>query len=136
MTATLPLSPAAQVNVRRWACLTGLSPPHPGERRLLHLTPMPLTHPNRPPQSTTLQLAWSGQCWQLLSFTNADDHPDMGVARDELCMDTQQQRYWRLQSGPLPGVRLDLLEHCLAYLAQQHRQGQLLVQVERLPAHR
>ena len=122
MTDILPLSLSASVKLQRWPRLAAITPQHPGEHWLLHLTDQSSTA-TALPQTTTLHLVWNGLIWQLVSLTNASDYYNQHLSTEELCFDAERQHYWRLRAGPEPTASPALLERTLTNLHQRHRQG-------------
>ena len=133
MTDVLPLSLSASVKLQRWPRLAAITPQHPDEHWLLHLTDQSGTATPLP-QTTTLHLVWSGLIWQLVSLTNASDDYNQHHTTEELCFDAERQHYWRLQAGPEPTASPALLEQTLTSLYQRHQQGHVLIQCDPLPS--
>ena len=131
MTDILPLSLSASVKLQRWPRLAAITPQHPDEHWLLHLTDQPSTA-TALPQTTTLHLVWSGLIWQLVSLTNASDYYNQHLSTEELCFDAERQHYWRLRAGPEPTASPVLLEQTLTTLHQRHRQGHVVLQSDPL----
>lgn len=126
MTDILPLSLSASVKLQRWPRLAAITPQHPDEHWLLHLTDQPSTA-TALPQTTTLHLVWSGLIWQLVSLTNASDYYNQHLSTEELCFDAERQHYWLLRAGPEPTASPALLERTLTTLHQRHRQGHVVL---------
>lgn len=126
MTDILPLSLSASVKLQRWPRLAAITPQHPDEHWLLHLTDQPNTA-TALPQTTTLHLVWSGLIWQLVSLTNASDDYNQHHTTEELCFDAERQHYWLLRAGPEPTASPALLERTLTNLHQRHRQGHVVL---------
>ncbi|BBS15941.1 hypothetical protein [Aeromonas caviae] len=86
---------------RQWLGLVAakakIQPRHRGQRWLLHLTP---GSPHA--RTVTLHLRWTGELWQLLSLTNAEDWRTMSQPIDEICMDPKRRCFWRGQAGQVP----------------------------------
>ena len=122
MTDILPLSLSASVKLQRWPRLAAITPQHPNEHWLLHLTDQSSTA-TALPQTTTLHLVWNGQIWQLISLTNACDYYNQHLSIEELCFDAERQHYWRLRAGPEPTASPVLLGQTLTNLHQRHQQG-------------
>ena len=133
MTDILPLSLSASVKLQRWPRLAAITPQHPNEHWLLHLTDQSSTA-TALPQTTTLLLVWNGQIWQLISLTNACDYYNQHLSIEELCFDAERQHYWRLRAGPEPTASPVLLEQTLTNLHQRHQQGRVALLSNPLPS--
>ena len=70
MTDILPLSLSASVKLQRWPRLAAITPQHPNEHWLLHLTDQSSTA-TALPQTTTLHLVWNG--WLITSCRSANN---------------------------------------------------------------
>lgn len=92
----LPLSSCSRHWLSLMADNAALHPTQSGERWLLHLTP---DTPHA--KTTTMQLRWSGTHWQLLSISNAGDWPCMNRPIEELSFDSEHNRFWYCQGGPV-----------------------------------
>ena len=133
MTDILPLSLSASVKLQRWPRLAAITPQHPNEHWLLHLTDQSSTA-TALPQTTTLHLVWNGQIWQLVSLTNASDDYNQHHTTEELCFDAERQHYWLLRAGPEPTASPVLLEQTLTNLHQRHQQGRVALLSDPLPS--
>ncbi|OSP51651.1 hypothetical protein B7G55_08310 [Aeromonas hydrophila] len=96
MTNELPLSHTSRQWLGLVAAKAKIQPRHRGQRWLLHLTP---GSPHA--RTVTLHLRWTGELWQLLSLTNAEDWRSMSQPVDEICVDPTRHCFWRSQAGPV-----------------------------------